>query len=386
MTRLPAEVTEVLLPAMVLQPAPGGVRAEARNAAWLEVWRELAATEAQEWLGCQPGHPTLISVAGGEAATGGEVASFDGFVADPGNQVALAAARRVVEAPGLEHNPLYLHGGSGTGKTHLLTAIVQEFRSMLGEGAAVVLDGPSFVTSHAPELARREATPLREALAATACIAIDGIDALAGRDLAQEELFHLLNDALDRGVQVVVTGRVPPGRLTPCSERLSSRLAWGLVIGLDPPQIETRIAVVLRRGGPAARGMDPADLAALVEARAPDLHQAVALADHLAHHGSAPRSSVVSFDRIIATVAHRYRLRPGDLTGKRRDREAAQARGIALLLGRRLTRHSLQALGGMVGGRDHATVLHALHTTEERLEQDPEIRRAYEELARLVVT
>jgi hypothetical protein len=317
---LPPEVTEVLLPALRLQDVPGGIRAEARNPTWLEVWHDLAVPTAEDWLRRHPLRPTLQSIAReGSMATPGTDRRFESFIADPGNQLALAACHRVVEAPGIEHNPLYLHGGPGTGKSHLLAAIAGEFATMLGEGSVVHLDGPAFVTSHAVELARREASPLRSALASAACILLDGVDALAGRDLAQEELFHLLNDALDRGAQVVVSGRVPPGRLDPCSERLSSRLSWGLVIGVEPPQLETRIAMVLRRGGRAARAMTSTALASLVEARAPDMHQAVALADHLAQHGSSPAAGVTGFDRILATVAERCRLRPGDLTGKRRD-------------------------------------------------------------------
>ncbi len=383
--RLPPEVAEVLLPAMVFHDQPGGVRCEARNAAWLDAWRHLGAEAAEAWQLTQAPSPALTASAPGDAGTERSQATLDQFVADPGNQLALAACRRAVEAPGLEHNPLFLHGGAGTGKTHLLQAVAHEFVAMLGDGAVVALDGPTFVTTHAQELGRREESPLRSALATAVCITIDGLDALAGRDLAQEELFHLLNDALDRGAQVLIAGRLPPARLEGWTDRLTSRLSWGLVVGLEAAQLETRTALVRQRGGRAAQAMDPVALAALVEARAPDMHRAMALAEHLADHGAAPRAGVVSFDRILATVAERFDLRPGDLTGKRRDRDASQARGLALLLARRLTDHSLQALGGMVGGRDHATVLHALRSTEERIAADPEARRAYDDLARLVV-
>ncbi len=384
---LSPEALEVLLPAMTFEEVPGGIRAEAINSTWLAVWHELASPSTQEWLSRQPLTPSLTAVARAGTAVAREIRqTFTDFIADPGNQLALAACHRVVEAPGIDHNPLFLHGGPGTGKSHLLAAIADEYVEMLGDHAVIQLDGPTFVTTHALELARREASPLRSALAGAACIMLDGMDALAGRDLAQEELFHVLNDAMDRGAQVVIAGRTPPGRLQPCSERLSSRLSWGLVIGIEPAHLETRMAVILRRGGNAAQAMTSAALVSLIEARAPDMHQAVALADHLAQHGEFPQTGVVGFDRILATVADRCQLRPGDLTGKRRDRETSVARGLALLLGRRLTDHSLQALGGMVGGRDHATVLHSLRTTEERIATDPAIRQLYEELARSVVT
>ena len=311
--------------------------------------------------------------------------TFEGFLADPGSQLALAACRQVAEAPGVGHNPLYLHGPAGTGKSHLLGAIAHHFHQLLGEGAAVRLRGPEFVAVQAQELAERDGGPLRQALEAAAVILVDDVDAVAGRDVAQEELFHLLNDALDRGVQVVVAGRLSPQRLTPVTERLASRLGWGLVLGLEPARLETRLAVVRRRGGHAAAGMDPVALASLVESRAPDLHAAVLLADHLAHHGHVAPPVAATLDRILAAVAARFGLRPADLVGKRRDREASTARGLALLLARRLAGHRLQELGGMVGGRDHTTVLHALKATEERLAADPALRLAYDELASEVV-
>ncbi len=388
---LPVELAEILLPGITVHRDDQGLSLSVPNALWAAVARSHALPAAERWVArAAPGTALRIvdldETPAEAPAQDDRERLFADLLEDPGNQLALAACRRVVEEPGLEHNPLYLHGPAGCGKSHLLAAVAGEFRAMLGDSAAVILDGPGFVAVAAQELARRATDGLRARLDAAAVILIDGIDALAGRDLAQEELFHVVNAALDRGAQLLIAGRVAPRRLPGFTERLASRLAWGLTIGLDAPHLETRVALVRRIAGPAVA--DAAELTALVDAQAPDMHQAVILGERLRRGGVElnPRTPVVAgFDAIVQAVADRFGLRPGDLTGKRRHAEVVQARGIALLLGRRLTSHSLEALGGMVGGRDHSTVLHALRTTEQRVADDPQLQRAVNELSQQVL-
>lgn len=392
---LPVELAEILLPVITVRSADDGhqrgLTLSVPNALWAAVARSHALPAAERWVArAAPGTALRIvdldETPAEAPAQDGRERLFADLLEDPGNQLALAACRRVVEEPGLEHNPLYLHGPAGSGKSHLLAAVAGEFRAMLGDSAAVQLDGPGFVAVAAQELARRATDGLRARLDAAAVILIDGIDALAGRDLAQEELFHVVNAALDRGAQLVIAGRVSPRRLPGFTERLTSRLAWGLTIGLDAPHLETRVALVRRIAGPAVA--DAAELTSLVDAQAPDMHQAVILAERLRRGGielTARTPAVAGFDAIVQAVADHFGLRPGDLTGKRRHAEVVQARGIALLLGRRLTGHSLEALGGMVGGRDHTTVLHALRTTEQRIAKDPLLQRAVTELSQQVL-
>lgn len=390
---LPVELAEILLPTISVLSDHLGLALTVPNALWAAVVREHALPAAERWAArAAPGISLRIidlDQTPAEAPTQERRERlFADFLEDPGNQLALAACRRVVEEPGLEHNPLYLHGPAGCGKSHLLAAVAGEFRAMLGDSAAVLLDGPGFVAVAAQELARRATDGLRARLEAAAVILIDGCDALAGRDLAQEELFHVVNAALDRGAQLLISGRVAPRRLPGFTERLASRLGWGLTVGLDAPHLETRVALVRRIAGPAATATTAAELTALVEAQAPDMHQAVILAERLRRGGvhlAARAPAVASFDVIVQAVADHFTLRAGDLTGKRRHAEVVQARGIALLLGRRLTSHSLEALGGMVGGRDHTTVLHALRTTELRVAADPQLQRAVHELSQQVL-
>ena len=385
---LQAEVAEVCLPAIRWRLGPGRLTAIPLSAVWAEVVSEYVAPAARPWLSAH-GLELRLAVPAGEEAED-VVADSDGFVGfltDPGNQLALAAAHRVVEAPGLEHNPLYLHGPAGSGKTRLAQAITTAFRAATGDEAVVLLDGATFVTSWAQQLAERRSDGLRGRIQSAVLFVIDGLDALAGRSLAQEELFHLINDGLEAGQQMVFTARLPPKRLSAMEDRLMSRLGWGLAVGLETPQVETRLAALRRLAGTAAEDIAEADLVRVVAEHAPDMHRVTALARRLvAGEGiGLDASNPVSFDRIMSAVATRTGLRPGDLAGKRRHQGVNRARGLALLLGRRLTSHSLEALGGMVGGRSHATVLHAVRQTEERLSADPTLRRLADEVTQEVM-
>ncbi len=396
---LAPEVAENLLSVLIVRQDPEGLSLQVPNAAWAQVARSLALPCAERWAErALPGVAVRVvdldKTTPVAPAYGAKWHQFGAFLADPGNQIALAACRRVVEQPGLEHNPLFLHGPAGSGKSHLLQAVCCDYRQMLGPDAAVLLTGNEFVASGAQELSQRTsdsapAGSLRQRLEAAAVIALDGVDTLGARDLAQEELFHIVNAALDRGAQLLFAARQPPRRLPQFTERLASRLAWGLTVGIDAPHLETRVALVRRIAGNALNQADTGQLTALVEAQAPDMHQAVILAERLRRGGielaAASRPAGAGFDRIVQVVADHFSLRPGDLTGQRRHSEVVHARGLALLLGRRLTSHSMESLGGMVGGRDHTTVLHALRSTEAKLAANPALQRTLDELTRRVL-
>lgn len=379
---LPPELSEVLLPALRLRVAGGRLHAVLPNRIWLDAFK-AGAQEVAERAASAAGLTLALAVR--EDAAADLVRTLDAFAEDPGNQLALAACRRVVREPGLAHNPLYLHGPSGTGKSYLLAAVAAEFGVTAGESGAVLFSGDEFVATWAQALAGREAHPLKELVEGSVLIACDGIDALSGRQLAQEQFFLLVNSALDRGQQVLVSGREPPHRLADVEARLATRLGWGLTVALEQPLLETRIAV-LKRLSPAAAEIDPGELASLVETWGADMHAIADLAARidLGERPDAPGAEVASFDRILQAVALRYGVRPGDITGAGRTRQVARARQAALLLGRRLTGHSLVALGGMVGGRDHSTVLYGIHQAELRQAEDAEFAREIGEITREV--
>ena len=380
---LPPEIAEVLLPALRLRVSGGRLFAVLPNRIWLEAFRQVASEEAER---AALAAGLTLSVAAREDAAAEIARTFDGFAEDPGNQLALAACRLVVREPGMAHNPLYLHGPPGTGKSHLLAAVANEFATSTGADGTASCSGDEFVAHWAQALAGREAHPLKDLVRSAALITCDGIDVLAGRQLAQEQFFLLVNEALERGQQVVVSGRQPPHRLGDVEERLTTRLGWGLTVALEPALLETRI-VVLRRLSQTAAEMDPGELATLVETWAADMKAVADLAARL-ELGESPGAAgaeEASFDRILKAVATRYGVRPGDITGAGRTRQVARARQAALLLGRRLTGHGLVALGGMVGGRDHSTVLYGIRQAEERAAEDAEFARELADITREVL-
>lgn len=379
---LPPELAEVLLPVLRLRASGGRLYAVLPNRMWLDAFA-LGAQEACASAAAACGL-SLTAAAREDARIEAPSGGFDSVIEDPGNRLALAAARRVVREPGLAHNPLYLHGPPGTGKSHLLAALVQEAAAAAGDDGALLVTGEDFVSRWAHALAGREAHPLQTAVAGAAVLACDGIEALAGRLLAQEQLFLLLNAALDRGQQVVVSGREPPHRLAGFEERLSTRLGWGLTVAVEPPLLETRLAL-LRRLSPASVEIEAAELAALAERWGSDLHGIADLAARI-ERGERPGadSEEASFDRIMRAVAEAFGVRPGDITGPGQARQVVRARQAALLLGRRLTGHGLVALGGMVGGRDHSTVLYSIRRAEARLASDADFARRIAELGHAV--
>ncbi|MBA3846663.1 MAG: AAA family ATPase [Planctomycetes bacterium] len=386
-TVLPPELGEVLLPALRWRPVPGRMIAVLPNHVWRDLFVEHGLDAARTFLRPHELAVHVICRLDAEVEARDDVKRFATFLQDPGNQLALAASRRVVEAPGLEHNPLFLHGPPGCGKSHLLTAIAGEFRAMLGDHAVLELSGPHFVAQEAQQLAERGHNELRQRLEQAAIVCLDEIDALANRALAQEELFHLINACLERGQQLAIAGQLSPRKLVGFEDRLVTRLMWGLAVPIEQPQTETRLVLVRQLAGDAAEAMDQDELAKLVDTLAPDMHQSVMLAERLREGEQVTTGSgMASFDRILETVAKRYELRPGDIAGKRRLRQVAWARQVALLLGRRLTAHSLEALGGMVGGRDHSTVLYSIRQAEERAKTDPEVARELAELTQTILT
>ncbi len=383
---LPSELADVLIPVMRVRSSTTRLLVMLPNPIWRDVFNDLAADRLRGLIASKGISLHVACRNDISSNSNTEQQRFTNFQQDPGNQLAFTACRRAVEAPGLEHNPLYLHGPSGCGKTHLLSAIMAEYRGMLDDQAVVAFNGADFVAHEAQRLAERGTTPLRQRLDRAALIVLDGMDALSNRQIAQEELFHLINSALERGQQLVLAGSLAPRRLPGFEDRLVTRLGWGLSVAIEPPHTETRLAVLRRLVGQSVEDLSTDDLVRLVDTFAPDMHQVVKLAERLLG-GERPGvgHDYASFDHIVQIVADHYDLRPGDLAGKRRHREIAQARQIALLLGRRLTGHSLEALGGMIGGRDHSTVLYSIRQAEERLAVDQDVRRVVTDLTQKIL-
>ena len=367
---LAEEVNEVLQPVINWRHTKTGVTAILPNQIWEDVFLRYAAEPLRgqlEQRGLKLRHRCRTTSAELESP---EQQGFDSFLHDPGNEFAVLACKRITEAPGVEHNPLYIYGPHGCGKTHLLSAITHEFQQLMNEEAVLHLEGPRFVNRDAHKLAERTDNDLRQDIEEAAVIVFDDVDALSNRNLAQEELFHLINNSLERGQQLVFTGTTVTQKLQ-LEDRLATRLGWGLSVGIEAPQLETRLAFLQHIVGDALSDIDQNDIAQLVDTTAPNMHSIMQLADRILEGEDIFQSEdQASFDSILETVANFYNVRSGDIIGKRQTKAIARARQTVLLLGRRLTRHNLESLGGLVGGRDHSTVIYSIREAEKRTEKD----------------
>jgi chromosomal replication initiator protein len=368
--QLPAEVAELLALAVEYRCSTRGVTVVIPNALWEEVFRRHAEAVVERLTRRVGLRLRIVSLQDAVADAVAGDATFATFLADPGNQFALTSCRRIVESPGTEHNPLLLHGPHGCGKTHLLCGVAAAYREQLGDKAVVSFTGAGFVRTDARSLADQMTSDLHRRLDQAVLVCFDDVDQLAGQHLAQEELYLLINHCLEQGRQLLITALQPPPQIAGLEDRLATRLAWGLSVAIDLPLAETRLALLRARAGEVADDIPAAELAQLIDTIAPDMRQVVDLATRL-RAGERVTRGRTHFDRIIDCVANRLGLRPGDIAGKHRHRPIAIARQTALLLGRRLTDHSLVALGGMLGGRDHATVLYNIQKAEQRLATDP---------------
>ena len=252
-----------------------------------------------------------------------------------------------------------------------MQAVAQDLGHTLGQESVIYWQGDEFTRSIAPQLSDQDGGDALQQLEQAALICIDGVEALSEMPVAQEELYLLINRALDQGQQLLLAVACHRKRIPQLEDRLSSRLAWGLSISIDPPVGETKVRLLRRIAGAAFDDLSNGEQLKLLDLHGGDMHQIVSLAQALVR-GEVPltTNANASFDRIISAAAKAYGVRPSDVAGKHRQRPFVLARQAALLLGRKLTDHSLVALGGMVGGRDHSTVLHSLQQAQKRLDED----------------
>ncbi|TVR47048.1 MAG: AAA family ATPase [Planctomycetota bacterium] len=392
---LPVSIGSVLIPALGMRLSGRVWSLRVRNEAWRQVFDLYAIGPCQELateLGLQLETITEADPYSQESGPPPDKQlpllqaprpSLENFLADPGNQFAHATCRAISEAPGVLHNPLFIYGPRGVGKSHLLHAVAHSLAEQAGAEAVFSCSGSDFVRTVVPELHQNpDDSPLRRQIDQASLFAIDGMEALSERQIAQEELYLLINRALELGQQLLFTARHAPKRIPQLEERVSSRLAWGMSISIDPPVMETQLRFLRQLAGNSALQRNDSELSHQLSIHGGNMHQVLELARHLQDGSSAgAQPTQTSFDRIISVAARAYGVRPGDVASKHRQRPFVMARQAALLLGRRLTKHSLVALGGMVGGRDHSTVLHSLHIAEERLATDPDYAQLIAQLS-----
>ncbi|MBL0920863.1 MAG: chromosomal replication initiator protein DnaA [Phycisphaerales bacterium] len=318
--------------------------------------------------------------------------TFDNFITGPENRLAHAAAFAVSENPGRAYNPVFLHGGVGLGKTHLLQAICSRVLERQPSAAIHYVSCEAFITQYIDAVQSGEMASFRHRFRDVDVLVIDDIHFLAQRERTQEEFFHTFNSLFQSHKQIVLSSDAPPDQIPDLEERLVSRFKWGLVAELEKPGYETRVAIVKNKA--ALRGVDmPASVAEMIAQRIDtnirELEGAIVRAQMLSQVESAPISREMAerilrdapvrsapqmtISGIMETVADFYSLKLSDLQGKRRQKSVAQPRQVCMFFGRKYTSLSLEEIGGYFGGRDHTTVMHAVRTIEKRVRANPQL-------------
>lgn len=327
--------------------------------------------------------------------------TFDTFIEGKSNQLGKAAAMQVAQNPGRAYNPLLLYGGTGLGKTHLMHAAGNLMRASKPGMKVLYLRSEEFVSGMVRALQQKNMDEFKRRFRSVDALLIDDIQFFAGKNTTQEEFFHTFNALFDGKQQIILTCDRYPKEVDNLEPRLKSRLGWGLSVAIEPPDFETRAAIVLSKA--QAKGVDlPEEVATLMAKRmrsnVRDLEGALntlvahanlmgrritvefaqeTLRDLLTVHAQA-----VTIPNIQRTVADYFQLRLTDLLSAKRSRSIARPRQMAMAMAKELTEHSLPEIGDAFGGRDHTTVLHACRTIRDLRETDGKLRQDWEKLLR----
>ena len=322
--------------------------------------------------------------------------TFSTFVVGDNNSFAHAAALAVAQSPGRSYNPLFLYGGVGLGKTHLLHAIAHYALEENPRLKVSYLSSEKFTNKYIDAIQNNELAKFRRTYRKTDILLIDDIQFLAGKERIQEEFFHTFNALHEAHKQIVMTCDRPANEIKNLEHRLVSRFEWGLVTDMQPPDYETRLAI-LRKKAASIDVQVPEDVVALLAKRIRSnirrLEGAlIRVSSYQSLTGKPLTSSdvegllkdlfheegrtVISIDQIQKRVAEHYDIRLADMTSRRRPENIAFPRQVAMFLSRELTGKSLNSIGEAFGGRDHGTVLHACRLVRDRMEVDMDVRQA----------
>lgn len=334
-----------------------------------------------------------------------ETFTFTNFVAGKSNQLAHAASMQVGENPGAAYNPLFLYGGVGLGKTHLMHSVGHLMLKNNRSARVVYLHSERFVADMVKALQHNAINEFKRFYRSVDALLIDDIQFFAGKERSQEEFFHTFNALLEGQQQIVLTCDRYPKEINGLEERLKSRFGWGLTVAIEPPELETRVAILLAKAAQAQVEL-PSDVAFFVAKRirsnVRELEGALRRVIANARFTGKPitleftrealkdllalQDRLVTIENIQKTVADYYKIRVADLLSKRRSRSVARPRQMAMSLAKELTNHSLPEIGDAFGGRDHTTVLHGCRTINELKERDRRINEDYANLLRTLTT
>ncbi len=331
--------------------------------------------------------------------------NFDSFVEGKSNQLARAAALQVSNNPGKAYNPLFISGGVGLGKTHLMHAVGNLITQNGRDLKAIYLHSERFVADMVRALQHNKINEFKRYYRSVDALLIDDIQFFSGKDRSQEEFFHTFNALLEGDQQIVLTCDRYPREVAGVEERLKSRFGWGLTVAVEPPELETRVAILMKKASHSKVDL-PHEVAFFIGKRFRSnvrelegaLHRVVANAHFTGSSITldfakealkdllAMQDRLVTIENIQKTVAEYYKIRVSDLLSKRRSRSVARPRQVAMTLSKELTNHSLPEIGDAFGGRDHSTVIHANKKIAELRSSDSKIEEDYANLERILTS
>ncbi len=353
----------------------------------------------------EPVKPQLVAFGGKPVPTPGTginpLYTFETFVEGKSNQFALAAARQVAENPGRAYNPLFIYGGVGLGKTHLMQSIGHLIQARNPQARVAYVHSERFVNDMVRALQHNTINDFKRQYRTLDALLIDDIQFFVGKERSQEEFFHTFNALLEGKQQVILTCDRYPKEVEGLEERLKSRFGWGLTVPIEPPELETRVAILMNKS--MIENVElPEEVAFFIAQRISSnirelegaLRRVAANAQFTGQPVSlentrdwlkdilARQDRMITLDNIQKTVADYFHVRVSDMLSKKRSRSIARPRQIAMSLAKSLTTHSLPEIGDAFGGRDHTTVLHACRKVQELRGLDPSFDDDYQTLIR----
>lgn len=331
--------------------------------------------------------------------------TFDNFVQGASNQLAWAAARQFADQSGQENNPLLVYGGVGLGKTHLMHAIGNLVLQNKPKARVLYLHSERFVADMVKALQNRTMEDFKRFYRSVDALLIDDIQFFSGKDRSQEEFFHTFNALLEGKQQIILTCDRYPKEIKGLEERLKSRFGWGLTVAVEPPELETRVAILMQKAEQSSIQL-PYEVAFFIAKRirsnVRELEGALKRVIANAHFTGKEitlefvkdalkdllslQDKLVTIDNIQRTVAEYYKVKMSDILSKRRSRSVARPRQMAMAMAKELTNHSLPEIAEAFGGRDHTTVLHACRKIKELIDTTIDIAEDYKNLLRILTS
>ncbi len=328
---------------------------------------------------------------------------FDNFITGRSNEFAFAAAQQAALSPGQSYNPFVIFGSTGLGKTHLMQAIGHEVLKHAPGSKILYLHAEKFLSEMIKSLQHGSMDKFKAMLAEADVLMLDDIQFFANKERSQEELFHRFNEKLENNKQVILTSDRYPKELNGFEDRLKSRFTWGLSVGIDPPELETRVAILIQKAQLLNCDM-PQEVAFFIADKIQtNVRELEGILKRLVAHATFTGATIdlaftksalrdlltihsrqVSVDRIQQAVARYYKLKVADLTGKRRLQSIARPRQVAMYLAKSLTSRSLPEIGRHFGNRDHTTVLHACQKISQLIESDSDLKVDFDNLVNVL--